>query len=208
MFHAVVFVAVIAQSESADRPVLSRGAVDYWGTARTVRVKKPSEPRESVWVEPVRTSDGRTMLHVPPRAVLDFLDDPTEATASAYLTWQRERMWKLRRAMEVLETIAHRESKPAPAKDSADGPVELLYFKQANCPWCDAQDRVLAALPKDRPALAVRTIDRTRDPDLWRKHSVEVTPTIVVRAGDTTVATLRGLAPADAILGALNGRSK
>ncbi len=203
--------------------LLGKGQVDYWGSrkplVRTERMPAASHP--SVWIEPVRLSDGRYTAHVPAPQVLEFLENPSTESARGYLRWQRERVAKLRRAMELLETVASEDDKAkrpdstAPPKqsvreDSSAVPTpqsskELLYFKQADCVYCGLEDQVLAELRTKRADFVVREIPRGQSPELWKKYGVTVTPTIVIAPGSGPVTALRGLASLDQILAALNG---
>jgi len=200
-----------------DRAVLTVGRVNYWGTPKaTQQTHEQRAAVESVWVEPIRTPDGRYAPYVPPPQVLQFLEDPTPETARTYLRWQSERISKLRRAMELLEAIGKADqpnptsadTKPdkQPAAQGQLAPrrdVELLYFKQANCPYCNLQDEILAQLRTSQPQLKVREVPKGTSPELWRKHGVTVTPTIVILEGDAARETLHGLAQLKQLIAAV-----
>ena len=41
-----------------------------------------------------------------PKAVAEFLDDPSEKTALGYLRWHRQRLLKIARAQEILDRVS------------------------------------------------------------------------------------------------------
>lgn len=201
-----------------DRAILTVGRVNYWGTTQAApKPKEPGATVESVWVEPIRTPDGRYAPYVPPPQVLQFLENPTPETARSYLRWQSERIAKLRRAMELLDTVGKTEqAEPKPREAKSDKPpvaeprvsrsaggVELLYFKQGNCPYCNLQDEVLAQLRASHAQVKVREVAKGTAPELWRKYGVTVTPTIVVLDGDNARDTLHGLMSLNQIVAAI-----
>jgi hypothetical protein len=83
--------------------------VDFWGTGRpkpeqaTAKTSSEGSLRETIWAEPTRLPDGRYAIYVPPKPVLDFLEDPTPDNLKGYLAWKKERAEKLRRALHLLE---------------------------------------------------------------------------------------------------------
>lgn len=66
--------------------------------------------RESIWAEPAKLPDGRTAIYVPPKAVLDFLENPTVESLKGYLEWKRARAEKLAKALRLLEEERAREA--------------------------------------------------------------------------------------------------
>lgn len=231
VFPTAVVQASEPKVQPPDRPVLAAGAVDFWGAgerAPKVRKGRPS-PDITVWAEPIRMPDGRFAVYVPAPQVLRFLDDPTPESARGYLEWQKERITKLRRAMEVLEaTAAEDEAKdgtgpPMPnAGESPQGslPVkatsseakhkapltEFTYFRRDGCIYCDRQDPILEAVRSKRPDVAIRKVMPGESPELWAKYAVNVTPTLVIEPTGKPPVVLRGLASQEAILKAIPGR--
>jgi hypothetical protein len=219
------------QDQLSDRPVLAAGAVDYWGERKqTPMVKKSrSSPDVTVWAEPIRMPDGRFAVYVPPPQVLRFLDDPTPETARGYLEWQKERITKLRRAMEVLEATAEEDE----ARDGTGPPImnagepsngspsvkatssesklkapltEMTYFRRDGCVFCDRQDPILEAVRSKRPDVAYRKVKPGESPELWAKYAVNVTPTVVIEIPGKPPVVLRGLASEETILKATQRR--
>ena len=130
--------------------------VDLWksGLAFPGRtLKEPPAPlaplpghvqiRRTIWAEPIKLPDGRTVLYVPPPQVLEFLENPTLETARAYHAFQRKRAEKMRKALLLLarvkEELANErggarrppEGKRAPELPSNGDPFTLLYFHSA-----------------------------------------------------------------------------
>jgi hypothetical protein len=222
VFPTAVVQASEPKDQPPDRPVLAAGAVDFWGAgerAPKVRKGRPS-PDITVWAEPIRMPDGRFAVYVPAPQVLRFLDDPTPETARGYLAWQKERVTKLRRAMEVLEaTAAQDEAKDGTAPPAAKAgesvkatssetrlKSEITYFRRDGCIFCDRQDPILEAVRSKRPDVGVRKVMPGESPELWAKYAVNVTPTIVIELAEKPPVVLRGLASQEAILKAIPER--
>src|SRR5579863_1449268 len=121
-----------AQEAGSDRPAKAEGSIqarlsapiDYWGKGTPAANPKAEilapevgpakiQVRETVWAQPIRTPDGSWMLYVPPKAILDFLEDPSEGTANAYLAWKSEQAEKMVRAMAILGRVKEATSTPA-----------------------------------------------------------------------------------------------
>ena len=231
MLPAAFIQAQERQAQPSVRPVLAAGAVDYWGERKqTPMVKKSrSSPDVTVWAEPIRMPDGRFAVYVPPPQVLRFLDDPTPETARGYLEWQKERITKLHRAMEVLEATGTEDK----AKDGTGPPVanagessngspsvkatssesklkapltEITYFRRDGCVFCDRQDPILEAVRSKRPDVAFRRVMPGKSLELWAKYAISVTPTLVIGPVGKPPVVLRGLASQEAILKAIPGR--
>ena len=220
-----------SKDQPSDKPVLAAGAVDYWGAGKRAPMARKGRPSPdmTVWAEPIRMPDGRFAVYVPAPQVLRFLDDPTPETARGYLEWQKDRLAKLRRAMEVLEaTAAEDEAKegtppptPKPGEVPKDSPsvkatssvtklrstsTEITYFRRDGCVYCDRQDPILEAVRSKRPDIVHQKVTPTESPELWAKYAVTVTPTVVVGIPGKPPVVLRGLASEEAILKAIQGR--
>jgi hypothetical protein len=150
--------------------------VDFWGD------KKPKEKpgqkgerhkRESLFVEPIQLPDGRTVLYTPPRPVLDFLESPTTENAQKYVQWQRERMKRLREAVEKLAQVSEAAEAGDLKKDSVK--FDLVYFKQDGCPACARQDAILGELAD---LLEVRPVTAR---DELEASGVSSVPTLILR---------------------------
>lgn len=200
--------------------------IDFWKTgpkkdARPTKTETAFPPsRETIWAEPIRQPDGRYSVYLPPKAVLDFLEDPTPENLKAYLDWKRARAEKLQRAMELLEKYRAEEaalkSKGNPSDDSSDAPtsvgivgipspvpgpsvdsrkvlasvplpgpkaIQITYFHSKGCPHCTKQDRVLAEWLAEHPDVTVRVLELGESPELWLKHRVRGTPSLLLSDG-------------------------
>lgn len=203
--------ALPAAAQDAPKPEVQRDQVDFFGDGPVGPVRKPTaEPPESLWAEPVRMPDGRFSVYVPPPAVLTFLTKPDRESARAYLTWQRERMKRLQDALEILEEVQREEAlgkgreqapDPAPALPVLK-PLEILYFKRPDCPWCAKQDEVLVALARTRPDVAVRVA--AADGPEAKALGVTLAPTLIVTDAGGKPHRLEGFTPAQRILGLLS----
>jgi hypothetical protein len=119
--------------------------VDFWG--------RPPRARAAIlW---------RGETPPPPGPARDLLEAPTPENARRYLDWQRERLDRLRKAIEALE-----------AAGAGDESAEILGFTRDDCPYCRLQAAMLAGLP-------VRWIRPGQAPELWAKYGVTATPTLV-----------------------------
>jgi len=127
---------VEAGQDAQARPqFFTRKTVDFWGdgspTPAGAVEQSPARP-ESIWAEPIRLPDGRYTTYLPPRPVLEFLENPTRESARKYLDWQAERMEKMRKAAALLTAIQREKSPKPPEGDIAAGaPVAITYFKKA-----------------------------------------------------------------------------
>jgi hypothetical protein len=172
---AVVLGGLSAWAQDTKAPSRSaffdKACVDFWGDKN--RKPKGDEAKgESVFVEPIQLPDGRTILYTPPRPVLDFLDSPTTENALKYVQWQRERMKRLREAIEKLAEV----TKGGESFDLANGSpkFELVYFKQNGCPACARQDAVLGELSD---LLQVRTVTAREE---FEASGVLSVPTLIL----------------------------
>jgi hypothetical protein len=208
--------SALQPSEKGERPApkpsgfFRNDAVDFWGdkAAQAKRKAEQEKPpvQESIWAEPTKLADGRTSLYVPPKAVLQFLDDPSKETAKEYVAWQEERMKRLKAAMEILRDLqAEREAKASPPVEAPPAPAtgEILYFKKHGCPWCAQEDEVLAPLLRARPAVRIRTVLIEESPDLAQAYGVTVVPTLILPGKSGKSLALRGFMTEPQILSAL-----
>ncbi len=200
---------VTPPAKSGSKRFFKDDSVDFFGDkARRVAESKERASNESIWAEPVRQSDGSVSVYVPPRQVLEFLENPSEENARKYLQWKHERMVKLQAAMEALKKAAAEETpRKGPSQEEPVGNAKkgaeratppaaatLLYFKKPGCPYCEYQDVIVADLAKRHPDWKITAVGPD-DAELWKKHDVTATPTIVfVRPDGSAVTALRGLA--------------
>ena len=124
----------------------------------TTEAEKSQE--EGLWTEPVIGPSGEVFYYTPPKPVLDFVNNPTEENAKAYLDWNKKRFDAYAKAQQVLkEVIKEQEGKApsvktAPKKEarkskslafSSKQPApsltksikaRLLYFIDPDCKYC------------------------------------------------------------------------
>ena len=208
--------------------------VDFFGDrARAVKKRASSEkttPKESIWAEPIRGADGKMSVHVPPAAVLQFIENPTMETGRQYLNWQKEKMEKIAAGVEILRKLKEQDERgkasasasasvPPPAQAPVKQPLppltrppasaagELLYFKRPNCPYCQKQDKVLTALKQTNPDVRMRTLNPGEAPELWEGYGVKIVPTIIVRAPGGKQWILRGFMTQEQVIQAFQSSS-
>jgi hypothetical protein len=216
-----------APDEAASETRFFPATIDFWKSGP--KIPAGTAPYlESIWAEPVREPDGRFSIYVPPKLVLDFLENPTPENLKGYLDWKRARTLKLRKALELLREHASRESESGPAADpsaslSAPAPapsrppaalprVEVIYFHGKGCPHCTEQDPVLAGWLLGHPEASVRVLERGESPELWLRYRVRGTPSLLLSdaSGDAGIL-LEGLsdgARLDRALGSLRGHAR
>ena len=127
-----------SQSQGVERkPHFFETGVDFWRTGRERetphRVTSEDRPgnipvegqdvRRSIWAEPVRMPDGRYAIYLPPKAVLQFLEDPTPESLDGYLAWKKERAGKLKKALALLRERSAREQARASQRPEKSSPV-------------------------------------------------------------------------------------
>jgi len=211
--------AAYAQEGGGDRPAKAEASIqvrlsapiDYWGKGTPAPKPKTEtltpeigpakiQVRETVWAQPIRTPDGSWMLYVPPKPILDFLENPTEDSAKAYLAWKKEQAEKLGSAMLLLGRL---KEPAAVAKADGAGPkgeevrkdsgASLIYFKKPSCSHCISQNAVLGQWLPKYPDLRSQIVLPGEQPELWTAYAVRGTPTLVLRAADGKEETLVGL---------------
>jgi len=127
-------VAEARQDAQAKQGFFSQKTVSFWRDESPARPTRPNAPTgpESIWAEPMRLPDGRFSTYVPPRPVLEFLENPTRENAQKYMDWQSERMEKIRKAAAMLSELQREKSaKAATPEMMAGAAVSLTYFKKA-----------------------------------------------------------------------------
>lgn len=133
-FLLVSSTAETRQDAQARQGFFDRKAVDFWGdggSPRTSLLQPAPTPTESIWAEPIRLPDGRYATYVPPRAVLEFLENPSRENARKYLDWQAARMERIRKAAALLSELAREKTSNVPKGDAAtEVPVTLTYFRK------------------------------------------------------------------------------
>jgi len=154
-----LFMVLAASASPAERRFFSKD-VDFWN-----RAARPSAAL--AWV-------GETPP--PPGPARDLLEAPTPENARRYLEWQRDRLARLHRALEALETAASEE----------DRDNSFLLFARDDCPYSRAQVSALQGLP-------VTVVRVGESPALWSRYGVTATPTLVVRGQVFRGLTDRGV---------------
>jgi hypothetical protein len=213
--------AALAQESGGDPPAGTDGKVqnrlsapiDFWGKGSS-NEKPKSAPsgaevgpgriqiRETVWAQPVRTPDGAWMLYVPPKPILDFLENPTEETAKAYMAWKSDQAQKIGRAMLLLGRLKEKDAtrelgkgdagEASPEEPDGTAPT-LIYFKKPTCPHCVSQDAVLAQWLPKHAGIRLGVVLPEERPELWKAYGVRGTPTLVLRSGTGKEEVLVGL---------------
>ena len=139
-------------SVTSDKGWFFNDTIDFWknGNSRSETEagsqELPKSYRESIWAEPIRMPDGRYAIYVPPRAVLEFLEDPTPARLKAYLAWKKERSEKLRKALALLGEHRRQVLKHAQEGKAADT-VPLLSLSANRRSTSQAQRGVAGRAP-------------------------------------------------------------
>jgi len=132
---AIFAAASVAEAQQDTRTraaFFAEKRVNFWHADQSARPAPEQPVTESIWAEPTRLPDGRYTTYLPPRAVLQFLENPTRETAQKYLDWQAQRMDKLKKAAAILGEVQQEKSaKAVDQPQAAAGPVTITYFKKA-----------------------------------------------------------------------------
>lgn len=164
----LVVLALLAQE--APRSSFFRKDVDFFG----------AKPRPKPADTPLWEGDKP-----PPAPVRELLERPSAETARRYLEWQKRRLEQLAAAIRAVEEAKTGEARPAPAN------AGILHFTREGCPFCVEQDRRLEGLE-------VKRIRPGESPELWDRHRVDATPTLVI--GDRVLRGLQSREEIDRIL--------
>jgi hypothetical protein len=131
-----VALLLLCSNDGERSSFFKKSEIDFWRTDR----EPPSRenPHESIFAEPVRMPDGRYAIYVPPRQVLEFLENPTRESARGYLDWQNARSRKIATGLELIETLKREELRGDPevqpvaaSEEKKKGDIRLTYFRQA-----------------------------------------------------------------------------
>jgi len=146
--RTIPLIALMAFSAPSQEPRFFAKDVDFWGRPAKVR-------NVDVW-----QGEGAP----PPGPARDLLERPTPENAKRYLEWQEERLARLQKALEALESVA---GKAVPDQ-------EAILFARDECPYSRAQEEALRGLP-------VRVVRHGESPELWARYDVQATPTLIVK---------------------------
>ena len=114
--------------------------------------RRPKAPVAPIW-----QGEGAP----PPGPARDLLERPTPENAKRYLEWQEERLVQLQKALEALESVVGAAT------------AETILFTRDDCPYSRAQEVELRGLP-------MKIVRHGESPELWARHEVTATPTLVV----------------------------
>jgi len=162
----------VQQEEERGRFFVRR-EIDFFG-------RKQPPRRADTWAEPIVGADGKIRLHVPSAEVIDLLESPTPRNAERYLERQRERMEKMRRAMEAVAAIQGKRSA-----------ASLYYFSRPGCPYCLEQERVLGSVRLE--GVSVHRVPP--DSPLWAQYGIRRVPSLVLVKEAGQVRTFEGFTP-------------
>jgi len=143
-------------------------------------VKKDTQIEENIFAEPVIGPDGKIRVYVPPKVVLDFLNNPTPENAKEYLKWNKERISKIAKAQMVLEEVAKEEinetsvgkkkektsvgitqeksSVGKKEEKTSVGKKEMAVALSPDCKYCKAEIFVLEAFKKKYPTIDIKLV--------------------------------------------------
>ncbi len=201
LIAAATFLTTPAGADAPPQGFFTQKRVDFWRDGGAAKTAPTPAVSESIWAEPIRLPDGRFTTFVPPRQVLEFLENPTRENARKYLQWQSQRMDKMRKAAAVLAEVQREKSVPL----LPSTPVSVTYFKKANCPYCARQDAVLSSLKEKLPNLAIKPLEPGQEPEFWQRLGVTAVPALLLSAEGRKPVLLRGYSDAAKILSALTG---
>lgn len=170
----VVFLCSLIRAD--DSSFFGYSKVKFFDTPEEQKesVQKETQIQQSLFAEPVVGPDGKIRIYVPPRPVLEFLNNPNEENAKEYLKWNKQRIEKIAKAQAVLQKVVKEEQlkKTSVAKKgiekerrvwqtkktSVAKKKELAVALSQGCKYCNAQIFVLEAFKKRHPSLNIKIV--------------------------------------------------
>ena len=160
---------------SSDTPVLQE----------RIKPKKKEEKKLDVndrefWTEVTKTPDGTLTYYKPPKAVLDFVTNPTEENARKYLLWNEKKMKRIAETQEVLTKAAEKmklsgtyfttegkEYNPVDVKKAGGinkflkekgrkNKLLISYFIRPECPYCHDETKILQEYTKENKNIIIK----------------------------------------------------
>ena len=135
--------------------------IAFFGRKEAQEEPLPAETNQSPeiivdeWAEPVISPSGRVSIHIPPKEVRDFLEEPNPENARAYLQWNLKRIKKFILAQELLRKEAKElEVVKEPSQDRV-GAGYLFYFMSKGCPACEKESRVIEDIYLNHPEIRI-----------------------------------------------------
>ena len=160
---------------SSDTPVLQK---------RTKPEKKEEKKLDvndrDFWTEVTKTPDGTLTYYKPPKAVLDFVTNPTEENAREYLLWNKKKMERIAEAQKVLAKTAEKMKLPRTYFTTEEKKYNLLdvkkagginkflkekgrknkllisYFIRPECPYCHDETKILQEYIKENKNIIIK----------------------------------------------------
>lgn len=110
----------------------------------------PNQPandqaRKEFWTDATLSGEGKGGGYVPPKILLDLLEDPNPENAQKYLDWQRRRIEKIVKAQHAIDQVRAQSRNPS---QSQKPDSEELKSDRADAPRTGDQEKK-ASLPQD-----------------------------------------------------------
>ena len=109
-------------------------------------IPQEKDKTESMWTEPIVSPTGQIFYYTPPKAVLEFVENPTKENAKAYLAWNQKRLTAYAKAQAVMEEVMREET----AKNSTKTKSRTISKKQIPKSKAEIQVVPKAGLPKSK----------------------------------------------------------
>ncbi|MBU0478305.1 conjugal transfer protein TraF [bacterium] len=132
------------------------------------------------WTEVTKTPDGTLTYYKPPKAVLDYITNPTEENARKYLLWNEKKMERIAEAQKVLAKAAEKmklsgtyftteggEYNPVDIKKAGGinkflrekgikNQLLISYFIRPECPYCHDETKILQEYIKENKNIIIK----------------------------------------------------
>lgn len=117
--------------------------------------KQAIEPVINEWAEPIIDPSGRVSVYLPPKEVRDFLENPTQENARAYIEWNSRRIKKFALASQILAKEALNLEILNNTGDFKAKGSYIIYFMLNACPPCKKQFKVIDDIRQSRPDIKI-----------------------------------------------------
>jgi len=124
----------------------------FEGECKMKEQKKQEETKQKeneqvdLWCDPqMDPSTGQVTCKMPPKTVLDLLQNPTPENAKKYLEWNQKKMEQIVKAQQVVEQVTG-DSKQE--QISIKDIKEVDFYFSTTCPHCQKQAQVIKKIAK------------------------------------------------------------
>jgi len=116
-------------------------------------VKQKEDEQVELWCDPqMDPATGQITCKMPPKVVLNLLQNPTPENAKKYIEWNQKKMEQIAKAQQIVEQITGDSQKE---QISVKDIKEVNFYFSTSCPHCLKQAQVIKKLTKFIPGKIV-----------------------------------------------------